>query len=624
MRRGRAATHALRHALVVVVLPIAAPWACPLARAVPPAVVAELESQAAILRGRGADLGIRGVLRLALEAAGVGYDPALVDDALFCARSMQDRSAASPHVGNFRWRLGDEAVGDENAVEFAVQLTTLLALDHAAALSPESRDRIALIHRDALAAIRRHRVAPGHTNVVLMRVWNLLALGRLGDTAAGREGRAAWDAWRAFTSRHGITESLCPTYYGVDLDALGLIASRAADATVRAEADAAIAYLWRSIAAHWYAPSQRLAGPHARDTDWLRGRGLLDEHLVAAGWIASSSSDGAAWLPGAAHGQLGVFRAACRRPPAPDLRMRDHVPRFVVERCGDRPWSRSTTHLGARSSIGIAGATRGAEDKAFVAHLGGGADTVNVTLVVDGHGDPYGRRRAVGADGHRKARHLRPLLAASQEGPRVTALWHLDPADAAYRLTGDETELTAHLVMPSDARVWCDGAIQAAGSRLSAAATLFVEREGAVLALRALLPTAGAGDAAGNGTAAGAREPRGWRLVDDGAAWSARRLTVEHAGGRGAAGPLTVILDMELRDGLDAAAFAAFREEFVSRQLAVRRDGPRMEVEGGLPLAVDLAERRPIVSVPVLADRDLLVVDGIEVGRDLLGAVATP
>ena len=623
-RPGRVAPHPLRRVLVVVALWGAAPWACPVARAVPPEVIAELESQAAILRGRGADLGIRGVLRLALEAAGVGYDPALVDDALFCARSMQDRSADSPHFGNFRWRLGDEAVGDENAVEFALQLTTLLALDHAAALSPQSRDRIALIHRDALAAIRRHRVAPGHTNVVLMRVWNLLALGRLGDASAGHEGRAAWDEWRAFTSRHGITESLCPTYYGVDLDALGLIASRAADATVRAEADAAIAYLWRSIAAHWYAPSQRLAGPHARDTDWLRGRGLLDEHLLAAGWIDAAASDGAAWLPGATHGQLDVFRAACRRPPAPDLRMLDHVPRFVVERCGDRSWSRSTTHLGARSSIGIAGATRGAEDKAFVAHLGGGAATVNVTLVVDGHGDPYGRRRAVGADGHRKARHLRPLLAASQQGPRVTALWHLDPADAAYRLAGDETGLAAHLVMPSDARVWCGGAIQAAGARFSAAATLFVEREGAVLALRALLPTAGAEDTAGNGTAAVAREPRGWQLVDDGTAWSARRLTVEHAGGSGAAGPLTVILDMELRDGLDAAAFAAFREEFASRERAVRRDGPRLKVEGGLPLAVDLVARRPIVCVPVLADGDLLIVDGVEVGRDLLGAAATP
>jgi len=573
------------------------------------AVTAELESQAATVRSRSEALGIRGVLRLALEAAGAGHDPGAVDDALFCARAMQDLDPDSPHCGNFRWRLGDAAVSDENAVEFAVQLSSVLALDHAAALTPASRERLAALHRDALPAIRRHRVAPGYTNIMLMKIWNLLALGRLGDGAARREGERAWGEWIAFTRQRGITESLCPTYYGVDLDSLGLIASRADDATVRAEAEAVLAYVWTSIAAHWYRPSGRLSGPHARDTDWLGGRGLLDEHLTAAGWIDPlPATDTAGWLPGADPAPLAVFRSACRWPlPAGlDLAVRTRVPRMVVERCGARPWQRSTNHVGYQASIGIAGETRGVEDKSLVVNLGSGPTTINVTLVIDGHGDPYGRRRSPGADGHRKPRHGRPFLVSSQEGNRVTAAWHLDPADPVHRLEGDERRFAAHLVLPLDATVWCDGAARAGGAEMPGAAVFFIEREGAVLAVRSVVPDGAE------------RSPLRWRLVDDGRAFGARRLSAEFAAVGGRPGALLVILDLEVREGLDAEGSAGFRREFGGRTVRAVLSGPRLAVAGSLPLEADLVARRPLVCRPEMADGMLLLVDGVEIGRPLL------
>lgn len=578
--------------------------------AVSAAATAELEAQAATLRSRSDALGIRGVLRVAVEAAGVGHDPTVVDDALFCARAMQDLDPHSSLRGNFRWRLGDAAVGDENAVEFAVQLSSLLALDHAAALTPASRERLALLHHDALPAIRRHRVAQGHTNIMLMKIWNLLALGRLGDDAARREGEQAWRDWLAFTRQRGITESLCPTYYGVDLDSLGLIASRAGSATVRGEATAVLAYLWTSIAAHWYGPSGRLAGPHARDSDWLRGRGLLDEHLAAAGWIEPlPATDTAAWLPGADPGLLAVFRTACQRPPPPGLdpAVRARVPRMVVERCGAHPWQRSTNHVGRQASIGIAGETRGAEDKALVVNLGSGPTTTNVTLVIDGHDDPFGRRRALGADGHRKPRHLRPFLVGSQDGSRVTAAWHLDPADSAHRLEGDERRFTAHLLLPLDATVWSDGAERVGGDELPGAAVFFVEREGAVLAVRSVVPEVPE------------RSPVRWRLEDDGRAFGARRLSGEFATAGVRPGPLLVILDLEVREGLDAGGVAAFRGAFSARAVRAFRAGPRLVVGGSLPLEADLVARRPLVCLPQLAAGALLLVDGVEIGRPLLG-----
>lgn len=571
---------------------------------------AALEALAATLRSRSDTLGIRGVLRLALEAAGTGHEPGLVDDALFCARSMQDLAADSPQRGNFRWRLGDAAVTDENAVEFAVQLSSVLALDHAAALSPAARERLALLHRDALPAIRRHRVAPGHTNIVLMRTWNLLALGRLGDATAEAEGETAWAEWLAFTRQRGITESLCPSYYGVDLDSLGLIASRAAAPAVRAEAATVLAYLWTTIAAHWYEPSGRLSGPHARDTDWLRGRGLLDEHVAAVGWIAPQpATDTAGWLPGADPAPLAVFRSACHwpLPPGLDLAVRMRVPRVVVERCGSQPWQRATDHVGRSGSIGIAGETRGVEDKALVVNLGGGMTTTNVTLVIDGHGDPYGRRRAVGGDGHRKPRHLRPFLVSSQDGPRVTAAWHVDPADPAHRLEGDERAIAAHLVLPADAVVSDERGPLAAGAVLPGDALVFVARGGAVLAVRSVVPTRCD------------RAPTRFRVVDDGAGFNARRLSAEFSAAATGPGAMLLILDMELHEGDDDAGSAAWRRAFAARRVTALRAGTRLSVAGSLPLEADLGARRPLACRPWLADDHLLSIDGVEIGRGLLG-----
>ena len=87
---------------------------------------AELEAQAEIVRSRDSAIGIRGVLRFAVEAAGRGWNAEAVEEALALARSMQVVEPADTDCGNFRWRLGDEGVSDANAVEFAGQLLAVL------------------------------------------------------------------------------------------------------------------------------------------------------------------------------------------------------------------------------------------------------------------------------------------------------------------------------------------------------------------------------------------------------------------------------------------------------------------------------------------------------------------
>jgi hypothetical protein len=176
-----------------------------------PDAVRELVTQHEIVQRRDAAIGIRGVLRFALEAAGNGWNPQAVEESLRLARSMQDLDPASREFGNCRWRLGDAAVTDPNAVEFAVQLTSLLRLASADALTPAARDSLDAIHRDALVAIQRHAVKPGYTNVYLMKTWNLLTLGQLGDAEAARAGELAWRGWLPLVRRPIWAPSCAPT-----------------------------------------------------------------------------------------------------------------------------------------------------------------------------------------------------------------------------------------------------------------------------------------------------------------------------------------------------------------------------------------------------------------------------
>ena len=595
--------------------------------------VTELEAQAEIVRSRDSTIGIRGVLRFAVEAAGRGWNPEAVEEALALARSMQVVDPAAPNFGNFRWRLGDVGVTDPNAVEFAGQLLGVLRLEDdgqlvprpvGKRLTPHGRELLEAMSRDAVVAIRRHAVQPGHTNIRLMRIWNLLALGDLAKPDARQEGEAAWREWRDFTRAHGLTEFLCPTYLGVSLDSLALIADHAPAIDTRIEADAMLGYAWRSASAHWFGPAQRLSGPHARDYDYLYGRGYTDEHFVEAGWLtAPPRVEGAGWLPEAPRDSLQVFRTACRsEPPGGTVeRIMDEVPRFVVERTGEHAWQRITNYVGRSATIGVAGDGRGAEDKTLVVNLppaegspaGGAAEpwaTPNVTLVFDGRHDPYGLDRVPsGVAGHRKSHHLRPYVISSQQGPRVTAAWYLDPRRPAFGVDPQSLScLEAHVLIPTGCDVWSVEGPLAAGAELPPDSTVFL-RGGADTALGIRLLS----------TAEPDLRPLGLRLVADGGSEPVQRLTATFAAGVPDRGAL-LALDLELCESLDDTAFATFRHEFSGRDVTTRLDDRRFVVSGSLPLELDLGEpdgrpRREHFE-PIMPAGVLLQVNGRDVGAD--------
>ena len=585
-------------------------WAAVAACACGHDAASELTSQAAILRTHDAALGIRGILRFAIEAAGLRWQPEMVEEALRLARSMQETAPGGDNVGNYRWRLGDDDVTDPNAVHFATQLTSLLRLAHAEALSPASRDLLDVMHRDALVALDRHPVKPGYTNIFLMKIWDHLALGRLGNADAGHRGKELWNEWLAHVRRHGITEYSSPTYYGIDLDCLGLIARHAENDSIRRQAESMLEFLWTDTAANWFPPAERLSGAHSRDYDYLFGRGYLDEHLHEAGWLTDwAPAESTGWLPQAPHSHLHVFRQACRWNPPASLRtnVAARTPRFVVQRFNAEPWARATNYIGRSIAIGIAGECRGPEDKSLAIHLPGGRETPNVTLVVDGRDDPYGRRKElVGHGGQAKAHHLRTFLVASQRGPRITAAWMIDPAKPFFRVESAELScLRAHLIMPADAAVWTVTERLADGAVLPGDATLFLRKDDVVVGIRSLL-------AASDGSA-----PRAFTLRADAPQLGAQRLTATLS-----EKPPTrrgmVVLDIEAREHCDDAAFATFRAEFSGRRTTAVLAGDRLTVEGSLPLAADLATLKRQAYEPMIPEATLLGIDGVEIGRKLL------
>jgi hypothetical protein len=575
--------------------------------------VTELEQHAEVIRraAEGGDASIRGTLRFALEAAGNDWNPPAVEAALRLARGMQDTDPASSKFGNYRWRKNDAAVSDLNAVEFATVLTALLRLEYFDRLTPAARDLLDAMLRDALVGMKNHSVGPGYTNIFLKKVFSHMALGRVFGDEVTQTGRRLWDEWLASTRSNGLREYTSPTYYGVTLDSLGLIRRHAPDETIRREAEGALTLVWSSMAANWFAPAERLAGPHSRDYNYLFGRGYSDEHLAEGGWISAlQATDNAGWLAGVPHGSLRVLRDARRWTPSPTLREGPlgELPRFVVQRFNHAPWGRATNWVSPNCSIGVAGECVGPEDKTLLINLPGDRTTPNVIVVFDGRGDPYGRNREpVGYDRHRKSHHLKPFVISSQRGPRVTAAWYVDPARfSPDGRDGRIDSLQAHLVMPVDATVWSEAGVIADGAELPAAAVVFLRKGDVAVGFRSVV------DAGGHAA------PARVGVHADGGKDPAKRLTFVYADDAPTA-PALLALDIEVRAECDDAAFAAFRAEFAGRTVTATVADGRLRIEGTLPIEADLTRSRRMTCEPLMDPGTLLGVDGQEIGMPLLG-----
>jgi hypothetical protein len=558
-----------------------------------------------------ANLGVRELFAFGLEAAGSGWHPERLAQVYALAGRFQDRTPGSRSRGNFRWAFGDAAVNDANAVEFTMEMAALTLAFYRADLAPEARDLLTGIVGEAIPALRAQRVTEEYTNIFLIRCWNCIALGEAqGDADLAAFGYAQLLRWHEVTARNGIGEYNSPTYTGVTLDALGLIARWARQPAGRTLAESGLGLVWSSIAANWSEPGQRLGGAHSRDYDYLTGHGRVEAHAQAAGWLPAERSVPGDVLPLAP----SVFWQYAQWTPPAAWRVAagSTVPRTVVERVGAQPWQRLVHYVGRHFCLGSAGATYGNMDQPVVMCFPGGERVPMLSLFLDGRGDPYGNRR-IAAGGHQKSLHLTPVLASVQRGPEVLVALSLDPAgkNLGHRRE-DLTQLATQLVLPRMDAIFCAGhPAPASGFPIPLDTAVVAVKGDVALGIRILV-------ASGEG---GAVAPCAW--IDDGGATGACRITLTHAPGVPTQ-RATAALWLRAVEGLDAAGVAAFATEFAAaKAVADQHPGQlRLDVagcQGPLTLALDLARGERIILTggePPIAG--LLQVNGVEIGRPFM------
>lgn len=376
-----------------------------------------------------------------LNGLAANHRPERVAAAIATLAALQDTNAASPTFGNVHWYVGDDKLVDRNGVEFTTRHLSIAWLLFADRMTPEQREPMRKLLDLARIGISRHQVSISYTNIFLMKAWNLIALGQIfADADAIARGTGMLNEWLARVRAVGIEEYLSTGYYAVDIENLGLVENLAHDAAARGLARQGLDIIWGEIARHWYAPGQRLGGPHSRTYDRLYSRGDVYPFVARAGWLGE-----------AARANVDPYRVLAFGAPSPEATawVTAPLPRFERGQAGEN--RRHASYHGKSLYIGSAEASYGYEDSPLTAILGAGFDMPTISFAMDGRRDFFGRDRIVEAgSGHSKALHLRPAIASAQRGTEVLML------GAARNARPEDNSMSSTLVLPADAEFHLD------------------------------------------------------------------------------------------------------------------------------------------------------------------------
>lgn len=547
-------------------------------------------------------LSSRALFDYALTLCEARLHPDRLEKIFSLVAQMQDRDKASRFHGNFRWYWSNDTIVDQNAVDFCMQSGALLWLRHRDAIPAPARAILKELLDLGAEGCRRHRVRDSYTNIALMNAQNLILLGEALDRKdIADEGYFRLDAQCVQVWSNGVHEYVSPTYYGVNLDALGLIEAFAQRPRGREQALALLELFWTDISGNFYPPAGKLAGTRSRDYDYLRGLGSLDGHLAQAGWIDSSAPS--------------IHAMLCRWRPPESLKQQSQsrFPRLVRQSWGERPCDFRTHYLLKDVTLSASGATYHNMDIPLSADLPGPRTGVRCYFISDGRHDPYGKTKIQEGKAHFKTLHLAPFFAATQRQTDALAV-------VAYRdkdIPEGAATLESHWVMPRDVDAFFvgDQRVDLAGKAPVSIPVAFgqpvvLRRGTAAVGIRVLSARTCAGEAAPVA------------LVYDGNAFGAVRLTVDHRiGAARPAHPPAAALLVRVGSELDDQKFKQWLQRFAqSPASAALKDDSLHADAGDLSILADA----PFDGVPTLNPppaRVVLEIDGKDVGRDLLQRV---
>ena len=538
-----------------------------------------------------------------LEAGG---DVGRVKAMLEVAAKMQDRDEASKTYGNFRWNWNRPEIVDRNAVDFCMAGGSLIWLRHRNELPAEIREPLKKMLELGTEGCMRHRVGDAYTNIALMSAANLILLGEgLDNAKATAEGLKRLEAAVKYTLTNGTHEYDSPTYYGTDLDTLGILEAQCKSDVARAQAKRLLDLFWTDVAASYYPAGKKLIGPNSRTYDYLRNLGILDNHL----WYNS-------WIDGPPIGSFGIIWPLLGRyEPGENIRkISDRVPRLVRQSWGtDKQHARTLYVLGDVALGSSAACYGGSMDMPLTVDFPGPRESVRGYYIPDGRGDPYGKLKIMEKSGHEKALHLNNFFTSAQSQTDVLAL-------VVYRekdYPDDCKSLQTHWVMPRDVdQIIVNGKSIIRNQKQwqidVAAGTPVIFRKGSA-AVAVSFPW----------SRDGAGKPATLQLIDDGNAYGAIRITLDHhiAGDKPATPPAAVIA-VSVGSGLNDASFAAWTQAIAAQKCEVTADAAAIRAtvataNGIVTIAAKAPFKVPTELVPA-PPRAVLEIDGVDVGKNIL------
>jgi hypothetical protein len=531
---------------------------------------------------------------------------------LTLARRLQQRDPEREGFGNFYWYSHRQEVKDKNAVEFCMEPATIIWLRHRDKLTASSRRHLRALMRYSIKACLRREVRPEYTNIALKNAGNLIRLGEsLDRPEVAAEGYRRLRQFSTYTFKYGIAEYVTPTYYVVDMSTLQLIRRYSERQSAQKQATGLLKLLWADAALNWYEPARRLAGATSRTYDYLHHQGALNEYVKHHGW-------GTLHLQDAEFEDLTTLIGGWQ-PPAMILAWHRRYPRYVRQRWGAMERDARTHQMHHDITVSTASAHYWAMDVPMTVDLPD-ANRVRGYFIPDGRNDPYGHNPFDIGSGHHKARHLRPVWTAAQQGGHAIGLCIYD----LRRYNRDELEtLKSHFVLPRDVdEIWLgqQRMDQAKGSQsqwtrqtVKINQPLVLRAGSAAIGLRVVVARTENGGAAP------------LALVDEKQSDGAMRLTAAHAAEQRTE-PGVFAIQARIGSGLaDTSQFNAWRRRFKQQPPVVALSRQALTVK--VPAAanpISLRVKRPweqkrTIELRPKPTRAILELDGKPVGRTLLG-----
>jgi len=305
---------------------------------------------------------------------------------LVATRVITDSTAKTFGNMYWGWLEKNNDTGDGNNVEFCVQYGILIKILFNDRLSVEAKRALDKIFDYALNGVRDLPVRVSYTNIYLMRIWNLVALGQVYQKPAViEEGRKHLNIWLNHVSHFGNREYDSPTYSGVALESLILLHRFAKDADIQKKVSDALNFLLNDLCSHYHEQAGFLGGAHSRDYNRVYSPELLEERYLNP-------------LLGKENTTNQLFNQVCLTAlkdlglTAQQKELMNRKDRFIIQRWDSFPNTYACDFVGKKFSIASSNQAYSPDDKSFAVYLSSQRilQMPNITYVMEGRDDHYG------------------------------------------------------------------------------------------------------------------------------------------------------------------------------------------------------------------------------------------